>query len=344
MNAAMGGGPGAELVAELVCPACGGSETSGDGSEVFDDRYGQPGVFHLVACQGCGHVMTQPRLRESELPGLYGTYYPRKSLSTAQLEAEARSTVSRWHALRRWWLGTGNQGQYAVRRGERMLDVGCGAGVSLLEARLRGAQAYGIEADPNVQRIAAELGLCIHQGSLHDEPFPGVRFDLIVLNQVIEHIPEPDRALQRLRPRLTPAGRIVLVFPNRRSLWCRLSGRRWINWHIPYHLHHFDAPGFRRMARRCGYDVTGMRSITPNLWTVLQLHALRTRPERGVPTAMWRVPAADAALPGTPARRWSPRAVLLVTVLSVLALVNRVVDACGAGDSLMVEIRPAVAA
>lgn len=324
---------------DSACPVCGG-EASAGGRGAFDDRYGHPGAFRIAACAACGHLMTEPRLQESELPALYGNYYPRRHLSARDVAREARGATGRWRAFLRWLSGTDNQGQYRARAGERMLDVGCGAGVSLLEAGALGATAYGVEADPNVQRIAAELGLRIHQGSLHDHPFPDVDFHLIVLNQVIEHIPRPDLALAGLRGQLAPGGRVVLVFPNRRSLWCRLSGARWINWHVPYHLHHFDAASFRRMALRCGYTVAGIRSITPNLWTLLQLRAMRSRPVRGVASALWRVPAEGGGDAGPATRAWSARAALLSGIL-LLALPNRVVDAFGCGDSLMVELRPA---
>ena len=59
-----------------------------------------------------------------------------------------------------------------VRPGEVMLDVGCGSGVSLLEAKALGATAFGVEADPNVKPIAEVLGLSIHFGNLQDIPFP----------------------------------------------------------------------------------------------------------------------------------------------------------------------------
>ena len=133
-------------------------------------------------------------------------------------------------------MGGDNQGQLDVKSGEKMLDIGCGSGLSLLIARSKGAEVYGVEADPNVQPLAKELGLSIHQGSIHDHPFPGMSFDLVVLNQVIEHIPEPGLALQVIAGRLAPGGRIILVFPNRCSFYRKIFGPRWINWHIPYHL------------------------------------------------------------------------------------------------------------
>lgn len=328
----------------MVCPVCRGKGTSFL-REAFDDRYGQPELFSLVVCDHCGHVMTAPRLEESDLGLLYGTYYPRKHVDVEDLRREAGRTVTRFAALRRWWMGTDNQGQYSARPGESVLDVGCGSGLSLMEAQALGAQVRGVEADPNVSRLAGELNLPIHIGSLFDEPFPGELFDLVTLNQVIEHIPEPDRVLERLRSRLRPGGRLVLVFPNVRSFWCRIFGVRWINWHVPYHLHHFSREGFAQLAGRCGYRITTVRTITPNLWTALQLRTLRFTVSRGVPSPMWGVaPTAGEGGQSKPALRrrvlrTMRRAVFAMGILP-LALINRSIDALGWGDSLMVELVP----
>jgi SAM-dependent methyltransferase len=294
--------------------------------------------------------MTSRRLRESDLGALYSTYYPRKQVNVEGLKREAAHSVRPWARLLRWWAGTDNQGQYAVRPGELMLDIGCGSGLSLLEARSLGAEVRGIEADPNVRRIADELGLRIHIGSLLEEPFAGELFDLVVLNQVIEHVPDPVLTLDRLRSRLRRGGRIVLVFPNVESFWRRLSGNSWINWHVPYHLHHFSRGGFGRMAARLGYEVRSVRTITPNLWTILQIRANRSWVERGVPSPVWAVPAPPVqsqTLSPTMRRgvgrvlRGVARRVVLEALMIPIAMVNRLVDAMGWGDSVMVEIVPA---
>lgn len=327
------------MISELAmrCPVCEGA-TFLPGAEIFDDRYGEPNRYQLASCAACGHVATAPRLRESDLPGLYGTYYPRKSIGADDVAREAYKARRAFAGLVRWWNGTDNQGQYSARAGENLLDVGCGSGVSLLEAKARGATAFGIEADPNVKLIATALGLNIHFGSLQDRPFPGQRFDLVVMNQVIEHLPDPDLALQALSERLTPNGRMVLVFPNTASLWRRLSGSRWINWHIPYHLHHFDRRSFERMVRRCGLDIIRSRTITPNIWTLLQLRANRYQPQLGRPSPIWAVADKPASVPS--ARKVNPlRTLLRVCVLATFAVFNRMIDVLGMGDSLMVELR-----
>jgi SAM-dependent methyltransferase len=278
---------------------------------------------------------------EADLPALYGTYYPRKSLTAESVAAQTGRGNGMLARLRRWCMGDDNQGQYLIRAGERMLDIGCGSGASLLYAQSAGAQAYGIEADPNVQQIAKKLGLNIHQGNLGDQPFPGVQFDLIVMNQVIEHIPEPDKTLKLAVERLAPGGRMALVFPNRASLWCRLAGTRWINWHIPYHLHHFHMGTFQRLAMRSGLEVTHSRTVTPNLWTLLQLRASRYQPTQGIPSPIWRVnPSTTSEAYKVPSTRILRR-VLLALALGMFAVINRCVDAIGQGDCLLVELKRA---
>lgn len=322
----------------MHCPVCQG-EAFVPGVEIFDDRYGEPNRYQLVRCAACGHVATAPRLRELDLPALYGTYYPRKNIDADDVAREAAIATHAFAGLVRWWNGTDNQGQYSVHADEVMLDVGCGSGISLLEAKALGATAFGIEADPNVKPIAAALGLTIHFGSLQDRPFPEQSFDLIVMNQVIEHLPDPDLALRTLCERLTPNGRMVLVFPNTASLWRRLSGNRWINWHIPYHLHHFDRKSFKRMVQHCGLTVVRSRTITPNVWTLLQLRANHYQPQLGQPSPIWAV--ADRSGPASTGSRKVNllRTLLRVSILSVFAVINRIVDVLGMGDSLLVELR-----
>lgn len=331
-----------------ACPVCGNFAKTSI-REAFDDRYGQPTLFHLAACTTCDHWMTVPRLREDELAGLYSNYYPRKLVDLTDLKREAAKVALPRAGLKRWWAGTDNQGQYSVRPNESILDIGSGSGLSLLEASALGAQPYGVETDPNVQRIADGLGLRIHIGSIHDEPFAGQLFDLVVLNQVIEHIPEPGAALERIRTRLAPGGRVVMVLPNRHSLWCRLSGTKWINWHVPYHLHHFTADGFRRFATRHGFHVARQRTITPNIWTILQLRVMRETHKRGEPSAVWAVkPSGENLSPSAQevtARSNRPWPVRILrrfarsAALSASAAFNRVIDALGLGDSLLVELR-----
>jgi len=322
----------------VKCTICGSSSIS-NLREVYDDRFGNPNLYYVSRCKDCGHLFTTPTLKEEDLPSLYSQYYSRELVTPQNILDQAQAVLRPFSRLRRWWSGVNNQGQYLAKKGMKVLDIGCGSGASLLEAQFLGAQAFGIEADPNVMGIAKKLDLKVYCGSIKTHPYLNKKFDLVILNQVIEHIPDPSEMLRLINPYLAEKAKIILVFPNKKSLWSRLTKEKWIHWHIPYHLHHFDRDSFALLAKNCGYRVIRLKTITPNLWTILQLRACKAVIKRGEKNPIWIVAEKNI--------RSSKKSHLILAVskkvtLSLLlfsvAFINRSVDAMGLGDSLMVEL------
>jgi 2-polyprenyl-3-methyl-5-hydroxy-6-metoxy-1,4-benzoquinol methylase len=294
-------------------------------------------------------MQTVPMPEESELPSLYAKYYPRKTIDIQAMLRQVGDPASQHDRFRRWWLGTDNQGHYSAEPGMAVLDYGCGTGLSLLELEKLGAQAHGIEADSNVQQVVDALKLRIHIGSIDDMPFPTTQFDLIVMNQVLEHIPRPGELLQKLAVRLKPTGKLILAFPNAGSLSARCFGRRWINWHTPYHIHHFTLRSTKEFFQRHGWQILSVRTITPNLWTMLQVRAGVERTRMGVPHSMWTGGAAEpgALVAGNELAPpyWMRAAYALARrndrlVRFAIAILNRIVDAIGRGDSFLITVVP----
>jgi SAM-dependent methyltransferase len=327
-------------VSKSSCIACGsGNEPYID--RVWDDRYGAPGVFSILKCGSCGQMVTSPLLSEQDLPALYSRYYPRGDANFDAIKKEADAVLLPDAAKKRHQNGTDNQGHYLVKPGQKVLDIGCGSCISLLEVRNLGGEAWGIETDPNVRAIADHFGLTVHIGSIHDNPFPGEEFDLIVLNQVIEHVPDPIALLKLVRGRLRPNGRVILGFPNSGSLNRMISGRKWLNWHIPYHLHHYNKNSFALIVKQAGYDVVSMRTVTPNLWTILQLRAFGDETVEGQPSTAWTGSGPSVPEKSSFAMRWKNRFASRATGLTygLIGPLNRVTDSLGLGDSILVEIR-----
>lgn len=323
------------------CIAC-GSQMQKHIAAISDDRYGCPGIYSIAKCTRCAQMATLPALKESDLPNLYSKYYPRREVNMQDIEREAQKAITPLARLRRWLDGTDNQGHYLAAIGQKVLDIGSGSCLALLELRAMGIEAWGVETDPNVQHIAAHFKLRVHIGSIHDNPFSELQFDRIVLNQVIEHIPDPLVLLKILRKRLTSNGSIVLSFPNSASLNARLSGRRWINWHVPYHQHHFNRESFQLLAQSAGFAVSSVRTITPNLWTLLQIRANQERPSEGQASSTWSNKIMTSQTQPSSLLAQIKRRLLsrVITVTAFIAGgVNRIVDSLGKGDSLLVELQ-----
>jgi 2-polyprenyl-3-methyl-5-hydroxy-6-metoxy-1,4-benzoquinol methylase len=328
--------------APTACIACSGeNQTYID--EIWDDRYGSPGKFSILKCVSCGQMVTSPLLAEADLPALYSRYYPRGNPDMVAIKREADAVLLPDAAQIRHRNGTDNQGHYFVQPGQKVLDIGCGSCISLLEIRNLGGDPWGIETDPNVRAIADHFGLNVHIGSIHDNPFPGEDFDLIVLNQVIEHVPDPIALLKLVRSRLRPQGKVILGTPNSGSFNKMISGRKWLNWHIPYHLHHYNKASFTRIAENAGYKVLSIQTVTPNLWTILQLRAYGDETVEGRASTAWTGsgPSVPEQSPSF-ARRWKTRLASRATGISMktVAPINRTIDALGLGDSMLVQLTP----
>lgn len=116
-----------------------------------------------------------------------------------------------------------------IRYGHRVLDIGCGAGRHSFEALRRGARVVSADLDDvvlkDVHQLAAAMILedqaplgatleCTRADAL-SLPFEDASFDRIIASEVMEHIPEDERAMRELQRVLKPGGILGLSVPRR---------------------------------------------------------------------------------------------------------------------------------
>src|SRR3546814_9753870 len=133
-----------------------------------------------------------------------------------------------------------------------ILDVGCGFGEALGYHRARGCDAHGIEADRNILRVAQRHGLNVTAGLFEAACYAPQKFDIVTLDQVIEHASDPAALLRNGHQVLKPGGPAFVSTPNPNGWGAKLFGRRWIHWHAPYHLHYFTRHSMKRLAAKIG--------------------------------------------------------------------------------------------
>ncbi len=155
-----------------------------------------------------------------------------------------------------------------------ILDIGCGAGAfaaGLKETR-KDLVIWGVEYDPAAAERAREVLDQVHLGDARQivPTLPRARFDCICLNDILEHLLEPEDLLRDIRPLLSPRGCVVASLPNVRYFWnlvnLALKGR----WEYTdegicdrTHLRFFTRSSMRSMFRRAGYTVQTCAGINP---------------------------------------------------------------------------------
>ena len=105
--------------------------------------------------------------------------------------------------------------QYAPLEGRRILDIGCGLGVYVRKLREFSDRVTGIDIDPKRLREGARTtpGLLLAVGERL--PFRDASFDVVVLNEVIEHVHDDAATLREAMRTLAPGGHIAIYAPNR---------------------------------------------------------------------------------------------------------------------------------
>jgi SAM-dependent methyltransferase len=105
--------------------------------------------------------------------------------------------------------------RYAPLEGARILDVGCGLGLYVQALRAYSDDVHGVDVDPARVAEASRSLPNIRVGSAEQLPYPDGHFDVILANEVFEHVGDDRAATHEAWRVLKPGGRLVLYVPNR---------------------------------------------------------------------------------------------------------------------------------
>jgi SAM-dependent methyltransferase len=142
-------------------------------------------------------------------------------MDAAVFERMAELDASHW-----WFVGRRRILEQLIRRevrpapGARILEIGCGTGHNL-EMLGRFGAVEATELNDSARKLAsARLGQPVERAALPDlSMFADERFDLIALLDVLEHVADDHSALQSIRSKLKPGGRLLVTVPGNPWMW-----------------------------------------------------------------------------------------------------------------------------
>ena len=306
----------------MICPICNSKEVITK-SKLYDDRYAYPGEYNLLNCLNCDHKFLDQEFTDSEITAIYTQYYPRSTF-----KPEVPIPPDSAGKFLSWFNGERASAFRWVPKNVTVLDIGCGFGQSLAYHQSRGCRVYGVEADSNIQSVAMKYGFNVHIGTFNASMYESNYFDYVTMDQVIEHFINPKKALVDVSKILKPKGYAILSTPNAKGWGSRVFGKRWVNWHAPYHLHHFSSRSFRLAADNAGLDIVDIHTITSPEWLYYQWLHLLTYPVIGNSSEFWKS--------SNKLSKWQKLIFRLITRIHKLKVnhaITKIFDTLGLGDN-----------
>ena len=140
--------------------------------------------------------------------------------------------------------------------GGKLLEIGCAYGY-FLEVAQRKFSVHGLEICDEAVIDCQSRGLKeVRQGAVSEETlqaFPMV--DVLVLLDVIEHLPQPDKALEEAVKKLLPGGKLLITTGDFSSLCSKIMGRNWRLMTPPQHLWYFTPESIKALGQKLGLEV-----------------------------------------------------------------------------------------
>ena len=250
--------------------------------KLYDDRYGYPNTFSLFQCLSCKHKFIEHEFSSNDLGDLYTNYYPRSEFSI-----EDYKPLSYKKSFKSWLDGVERSAYTYVPKDVKILDIGCGFGQSLGYHKERGCDVYGVEADSNIEKVVEEYGFNVKVGLFDAANYKDDFFDYVTMDQVLEHTTNPVETMQGISKILKENGKLVISVPNSNGWGAKVFGKKWINWHAPYHLQHFSKKSIDIMAGKANLDVVSLKTITSSEWLHYQWVSLISFPKLGEKSSFW---------------------------------------------------------
>lgn len=218
------------MINVTLCPVCGGTDLKS--FLTTTDYTLTKEKFSLVECSTCKLVITSPHPENQDLGKYYQSNDYISHTSKANTLADALYLIARKFTLRsKRKLANSLQ----PKKGN-LLDIGCGTGDFLATCQENGWKASGVEPSSSAATLAKQKGI----QTVETIDLVKGSFQLITLWHVLEHVPDLNETLHKIRELLAPDGVLLVAVPNHSCADGKKYKEYWAGFDVPRHLWHFN--------------------------------------------------------------------------------------------------------
>jgi SAM-dependent methyltransferase len=225
------------LILRNLCPLCGARQRT-----TFRTLARLGSDHELVKCSGCGFVYAATARADTADHGEISTLYWRFR--------------SRHHQIRRLI-------HIHLKSGSQIVEIGCGRGELGYIMKDDPYRYTGYEPASGLSKFGQQHGVHVVHDFFRGETAPPA--DAIVIDNVLEHVLDPQGLLADAVATLNPGGLAVVIVPNRDDLRQMVpSWRDTRHWIPPDHINYFAMTDVKRMFANCGLSAEsfGFHALT----------------------------------------------------------------------------------
>lgn len=198
--------------------------------------------YSIVKCNNCDFIFTTPTPSKDEIVKYYHRFDYKDSLSAEKvIRSDAKRSLKKI-------------AKYVGKKGE-LLDVGCGRGYFLDEARSVGWNTHGVDTSQLVTDYATKN---LHLNVFCSDIFSfrtTQEFDLIIMNQVVEHFINPEELIKHSTKYLKKNGFLYIATPNVDSISAKVLKGNFDHYLPPEHLSYFSHSTLKRLLEKLGFRI-----------------------------------------------------------------------------------------
>lgn len=242
------------------CPACDGTKMR---------RRGRKNGFEMLSCRSCGTLYTS-YLPASESTMDYDNYYSPQKIETPDFIHKRLDEIV--------------DKLTCYRRKNRLLEIGFGSGELMQAAARAGWGVEGTEISRPAVEHARSMGFKVFHGDLFEAGYPNHYFDVVVANELLEHVSDPAALIQEVARLLRPGGIFQATTPHSKGISARVLGMNWSVISPPEHLQLFSVTGIKTCLAAAGlHQITVVtQGMNPfEIWQAL-LSKKRSRSKKNV--------------------------------------------------------------
>lgn len=148
-----------------------------------------------------------------------------------------------------------------------MLEVGSGMG-HLVGQLSRWFEAYGIDlnhwAVKQSKKVSEQASL--QTASAQDLPYKNESFNVVIIKHIVEHLPDPAKAINEIGRVTEKNGVLILATPNLSSLLKPWKGEKWIGYQDPTHISLKEPQEWLRLIQEAGFET--LKVFSDGFWDV----------------------------------------------------------------------------